>query len=167
MWIEVYSYLQAFFETLKLFFHFVNPFGFFIMISPFPYFAPKLFCFPCLRLLVCLARSLFIRWKNFLSLFWNALFCQYCLILCWYLFNLPPFASTLWFISSSFIVSSYCVAFRFTSQYILAFFLWCTIFTCLRFLIPVFSLISHPSFEFLLELFRETLIFLQINFAFV
>ena len=40
-------------------------------------------------------------WQNFLSLFWNVLFCLYCFTLCRYLFSLPSFARTFWYISSS------------------------------------------------------------------
>ena len=40
-------------------------------------------------------------WCNFLSLFWNVLFCLYCFTFCRYLFSLPSFTWTFWFISSS------------------------------------------------------------------
>ena len=50
-------------------------------------------------------------WLNFLSLFWNVLFCLYCLVLYWYLFSLPSLASTFWFISSSCIFCSNRLAF--------------------------------------------------------
>ena len=46
----------------------------------------------------------FTCWKNFLSLFWNVLFCLYCFSLSRYFSDLPSFASTFWFISSSCIV---------------------------------------------------------------
>ena len=51
-------------------------------------------------------------WKNFLSLFWNILFCLYCLNLCRYLFNLSSFIRTIQFISWSYIIFS-CIAFSF------------------------------------------------------
>ena len=41
-------------RVLKTLFHVVYPFGFSVMFSSFPYFAPKLFCFPCILLFVCL-----------------------------------------------------------------------------------------------------------------
>ena len=49
-------------------------------------------------------------WSNFLSLFWKVLFCLYCFTLCRYVFNLPSFASTFCFISSSCTVIFSCVA---------------------------------------------------------
>ena len=57
------------------------------------------------------------------SLFWNILFYLYCLILSRYLFSLPSFVSTFWFISSSCIVCFTCwIAFFFSSQHVPAFF---------------------------------------------
>ena len=57
-------------------------------------------------------------WKNFLSLFWNIRFCLYNLTLCRYLFNLPSFASTFWFTSSSYTVIFSRFALFFLFQYI-------------------------------------------------
>ena len=53
-WIEVYFCLRAFFQSLQLFPHDVYPFSLSIIISTFPYFAPKWFCFPRIRLRVYL-----------------------------------------------------------------------------------------------------------------
>ena len=50
--IEIYFRPRAFFESLKIFFRVVYPFRFSSMLSPFPYFAPKSFCFLCIQLLV-------------------------------------------------------------------------------------------------------------------
>ena len=67
-------------------------------------------------------------WYNFLSLFWKVLFYLYYFTPCRYLFNLPSFASTLWFISSSCTVIFSCVACSFfllisTPLFFLSF--WC------------------------------------------
>ena len=40
-------------------------------------FTPKLFSFSCIRLLVCFRIISPNFWYNFLSMFWNVLFCQY------------------------------------------------------------------------------------------
>ena len=80
------------------------------MFSLIPNYAQKLFCFPVIRLLVCLrAFSPCLR-VEFWLLFWNVLFCQYYFILSQNLFSLPS-ASTFWFISSSCIVCSTCIVF--------------------------------------------------------
>ena len=70
--------------------------------------------------------------------------CLFCFILCRYLFNLPSFTRTFWFISSSLIV------FSFFSVHVLAFFLCFIILACFRrvFFIYVSSRISHPGFDF-------------------
>ena len=50
--------------------------------------------------------------------FGNFLLCLYCFTLCRYLFNLPSFAITFWFISSSWIVIFPSLPFPFTFQHI-------------------------------------------------
>ena len=49
--------------------------------------------------------------------FGKSFFCLDCFTLCWYLFNLPSFASTFWFISSSVTVIFYRVACFFFPAY--------------------------------------------------
>ena len=49
-----YFHFRALFAYLQPFFHVVYPFGFFAMISLFPYFAPTFFYSPHIRLLLCL-----------------------------------------------------------------------------------------------------------------
>ena len=109
--------------------------------------------------------SLHLLAGSFLSLFWKHLFCLYCLILSRYLFRLPSFASTFWFIFSSYIICANCVVLLFFSQHILAFFFYLSIFACRRFLICVSSRISHPIFEFLFVFYKGTPIFPLTNFA--
>ena len=71
-------------------------------------------------------------------------------------FNLLSFTRTFWFISSSYIVCSNCVALLFSSRHILAFSRCLNSFACFcRFLFCVSSLISHPGFEFLCVLLRN------------
>ena len=104
--------------------------------------------------------------KNFLSLFWNVLFCLYWLVLSWYLFSLPSLANTFWFITSVCIFGSNCVAFLLSSYHILMFFFYLSIFAyCRRFLICVSNLISHQGFDFLFVFSRVTPIFSQTDFA--
>ena len=93
-------------------------------------------------------------WLNFLSLFRNVLFCLYCFTLSWYLFNLPSFASSFWFISSSCIVIFSCVAFSFLYQYIPAFFLCLIIFACFCRFLSAFS-VEFPIQIFCLHSLRE------------
>ena len=102
----MYFCFWSFFKSFSLFCHVVYPFSFFVMFSWLPYFTPKLFSFSCIQLLlVCFLSS---HPTCFLSLFWNVLFCLYCFTFCLYLFNLPSFLSTFWFISSSCIVIFSC-----------------------------------------------------------
>ena len=72
------------------------------------YFAPKLFCFHCIRLLVCLRAISPNLLVEFLLLFWNVMFCLYCFTHSRYLFNVPSFTSNFWLISSSWIVCFVC-----------------------------------------------------------
>ena len=79
---------------------------------------------------------------------------------------LTSFANTFRFISSNCIACFICsVAFLFSSQYILDFFLCLSIFACCRFRICVYSLISKPGIDFLVVFFRGTPILSQTNFA--
>ena len=52
--VRVYVYLRTFFEHSQLCFHVVYPFGRFVMIFPFSYFAPKSSCLSCIRLSIWL-----------------------------------------------------------------------------------------------------------------
>ena len=103
--------------------------------------------------------------RFFFSLFWNVVFCLYCLILFRYLFSLSAYTSNFWFISSCYIVwYNSCVCFFFfLSQHIPAFLFSLIIFACCRFRISVSSLIPHPRFEFLFVFFRGTQISSQIS----
>ena len=153
----MYIHLTAFFEHSQLCFHVVYPFGFFVMISQFPYFAPKFFCISRIQLLLLHPFSPYLL-VEFFSLFWNILFCLYCLVLSWYLFTLPSFASINLIFRSSrrgfFSVSSESILmFRFS------------ILTCCRNFICDFSQSSHPSFNFLSVVLSRTPIFSQTNFA--
>ena len=104
--------------------------------------------------------------NNFLSLFWNVLFCLYCYTLCQYLFNLPSFARTFYFISLSCILYFSCDDFSFLFLIIPSYF-FCFIilaYFC-RFIICVSCRNSHPGFDFSFMIFVGIPIFLQINFA--
>ena len=98
-------------STSNFFPHVAYLFSFSVMFSSLPYFAPKLFCFFIIRLLVCLRAISLCLLVELFSLFWNVLFCLYCFILSQYLFSLPSFASSFWFISSSCFICFTCVAF--------------------------------------------------------
>ena len=100
----MYFHFRAFLEYLQLFFNPVYPFDFFVIISPFPYFAPKSRCLPCIWLLVCL-RPFFPYLLLEFSFVVLVLFCLYCLALSRYLFSFPSLLSTILFISSS---SNFC-----------------------------------------------------------
>ena len=93
-----------------------------------------------------------ICWQNCLSSFRKILFCLHCFTLCRYLFNLPSFASTFWFISSSCIVICSCVAWSFLFLHIPASFLFVSSFW------PVFV---NVLFTFLVENLIQVLIFLS------
>ena len=94
-------------------------------------------------------------WQNFLSLFWNVLFCLYCFTLCQYLFNLPSFASTFWFISSSCIVIFFVL--------LLSFCLY--MFQCLSFILSFWSVfldfLSTFPVEFLILVLMFSSCFLR------
>ena len=118
-----------------------NSFFSFLLWSMFPYFTPKLFCFPRIRLWVCLRTFL----PYFLVEFSFVVF--ECLVLS-ALFDLSSFANTLWFIFTSCIICTYHVALLFPSNHIRAFFFWHRLLDRHRsFLISVSSLNSHPGFE--------------------
>ena len=112
----MYLCLQAFPQSLQLFFHVVYLSIVSVIIYMFPYFALKLFCFLRIRLLVCL-RTFFpylLGGFSFVVL--------KCPVLYELFHSISFFASTFWFISSSCILCSNHVALLFSSRYILTFF---------------------------------------------
>ena len=102
-------------------------------------------------------------WQNFLSLFWNVLFCLYCFTHCRYL---PSFASTFWFILSCTVIFSR-VAFSFLFLHIPASFFCFIILACFRrfFFVYVSSRISRPGFDSFFVLFEGIPLFSPTNFA--
>ena len=77
------------------------------------------------------------------------MFCLYRFTLWPYLFILPSFAGTFWFISSNCIVTFSSVVFSYFSRHVPAYFTCFIIFACFRsFLISISSRISNPSFNF-------------------
>ena len=113
----------------------------------FPDFAPNCFVSLSSGCWYVFVHYLRTSWLNFLSICWNVLFCLYGLILSWYIFSLPSFISTFWFISLRYIVCFTCgVAFFFLSQHIPWFYLGLTILACRRFLIYVSGQIFYPGF---------------------
>ena len=122
---------------------------------------------PSNSFVILLIHSVFFVMFPWLPYFIHILFCLFCFTLYRYLFNLPSFASTFWFISSSCIVIFPYVAFSFLSRRVPASFLCFIILACFcRFFIWVFSWISHPSFDFFFMIFEGIPIFSQTNFAF-
>ena len=142
--------------VLLFFSYVVYPLCFFVMFSWLPYFIQKLFNFSCIRLLICFSVISPTCWLYFLSLFWNVLFCQYCFTLCQYLFNLPSFACTFRFISSSCIVIFSCIAFSFLSLYVPTLFFCFIVLTCFR----RFFLSTFPV-EFTIQVLIFSLCFLR------
>ena len=108
-WIEMYFHLRSFFEQFYIFSHIAYSFGFSLMLSWLPYFAP-IFFFVSLDqvaghfswIFPLFAGRILIRW--FVMFFFS---CLYCFTLSRYLLNLPSFARIFWFISKSFIPLSY------------------------------------------------------------
>ena len=96
----------------------VYPFGFFffVMIFPFPYFAPICFCLFDIRLLVWFCTFPPPYWYNFGCF---GTLCFVCIV--WsclgILFSLPSFASIFCLVSTSFIFRSSCCAFSVSSEY--------------------------------------------------
>ena len=89
---------------------------------------------------------IFFRKSCFVCIIWSS---------CRYLFSLPSFTRSFWFITSSFIVCSNCIAFLISSQHIFALFFCLSVFVCCwKFSICVYRLISHPGFEFLVVFFK-------------
>ena len=132
------------------------------MFPLFPYFGPKLFCFPCIWLLVCLpAISHYLLVKSLL-LFWNNLFCLYYFTLSCYLFNLHSFANT--FISyyiNSCLVIFICATFSFLSQHVPAFFI-CAAFSFLSQHVPAFFFYLWCFFPFCLNMFQRSFLFVML-----
>ena len=110
--------------------------------------------FPNWYFFVCCSAH-FLVYYHF-SLFWNVLFCL-CFWSClgiFLAFLLLPVSSDL--SSCVELILNYCDAFLFMFRHIPAFFLCLSIFAyCYRFLICVFSLISHSGFEFQFMFVRE------------
>ena len=118
-------------------------------------------------------------WKNIFSFFWNVLFCLYCLVLSWYLFSLPSFASFFFFFFfffggvffSSFIHRSSCLDFPVSFEYFLIFRF--SILTCCHNLFCFFVILDWVSnwvltfclFDFLsgwLSVFHRLILLLRI-----
>ena len=91
--VEVYFSLRAFFEHLQFCFDVVYPFGFFVIIFTFPYFALNLFASLASGCRYDFAHSPPTCCWNFISLFWKILIYLYCLVLSRYLFRLSSSAS--------------------------------------------------------------------------
>ena len=110
--------LRAFFCNLQQISHVVYPFGFYVMLSPFQYFALFFFCFNRIRLLQCHCSFSFYFLLEFSI---NALECPFLfvLVLSQYRFSFPSFASILRFLSSGCIFCSNCVTFLYSSKHIL------------------------------------------------
>ena len=135
-----------------------------LCIMPFqlPYFRPKLFGFFGIWLLICfciMPSHLLIEF-SFVVLKCPAL---YCFTLCRYLFNLPSFARTFWFISSSRTVIFSRIVFCILFPHIPGSFCFTVLVCFRRFFIWVSSRISHPGFDRFLVLFKVTLIFSHTN----
>ena len=123
-------------------------------------FSLKLFGFSCIRLSV----DFRIISPNFLVefafVFVNVLFCLYCLTIYRYLFNLPSFYSTFWFISLYRRVFFFLCGFSLFSLHVPVFYLCSIIFACFnRFLIWVSSQTSHQVLIFFFVLFIGIQIF--------
>ena len=69
----MYFNLQSFFS------HIAYLFGFF-MFSWLPHFDPKMFCFPCIRFMVCLRAITLFLWVQFVLLVFG-MFCFICIVL--------------------------------------------------------------------------------------
>ena len=114
----------------------------FVIFSWLPYFSPKSFGFSCIRLLVCFR----VYSPNLLKDFFFAVLespdLSVSFYLCRSLFNLPSFAITFWFISSSCIVIFSCVAFSFLSS---VFLVLKFLLVFVNFLSVVPILFTHPS----------------------
>ena len=119
------------------FFHVANAFSFSVMVSLFQCLAPKLFCFTCIWLLVCLRTLSSNLQVECFSLFRDVLLCFY------------------W---SRCIVCFNCVAFLlFVPTYFRLFSLSQHFCFWRRLHISASSLISHPDFEFMFAFFRGSL----------
>ena len=116
------------------------------------YFSPKSFSFFCIRLFVYFS----VISKLLIEFSFIDLFCLYCFTFCRYLSNLPSFASTFWFISSSCIVSFSSVFFSFLCLIIPLSFLCIIILPwfCRFFKIFFCSRNFHPGFDFSFVLFE-------------
>ena len=79
--------------------------------------------FPCHVVVGMSSWIISLQAEMIFFLFFNVIFCLYCLILSRCLFSLLSFTSTFWFIYQSFVICFYCVAFLFSYRHIPAFFL--------------------------------------------
>ena len=123
-----------------------------------PYFSPQSFGFFCIWLLVCfcvISSQLLIKFFFFVVLKYPVL----SVTLCWYLFNLPSFANTFWFISLSWTVIFPCVDFSFLFQHIPAFFFCFIILACFRRFFSAFPI------EFRTMVFIFSSCFLRSSFS--
>ena len=156
------------FDFFGFFFHVIYPFNLSVMFFLLLYFTPKLFCFPCARLLVCFHAFSTDLPVEFFSLFWNALFCLYCLTLSRYLLSFPSFTHIFWFISSSCIVRFVCcLVLVFSSQHILMCFSFISTFAgCRNFFICSSSLITPPGFCISIWLHLRNHDLLSVEFRF-
>ena len=107
-------------------------------------------------------------WQNFLSLFWNVLFCLYCFTPSGDLLNIHSSAKIFWFTSLGWIVTFF-LLFRFcvfipTYCRVYFSFLDTSVYSC-SLILRLSSLTSHPSFVFLIMFLKCTPILSQISFA--
>ena len=156
--VEVYFRLRCWFKSFKLFSHVVYPFGFFCYVLLYPYFASKLYCFLVIRLLV---RFPVVSLYLLVDFLFDVLGMSYFVYIIWfcprYLFHLPSFSRTFWFIFSSCTFSfNYCVVFLFAPQHVPAFFPFFIIFLLVfvDFLYAFSNRIFHPGFEFPFVFFK-------------
>ena len=157
-----YFCFRTIFEYFSLFCQIVYPFGFFVV------FLVAISFFQIVRFLLHPILGMFSYHlppfvdRTFFRCFGMSYFVPYYFTFRWYLFNLPSFASTFWFISSSCIVNFLCVAFSFLSLHVPVSFLF-GMFSYIFF--RVSSRISPLGFEFFFVLFEGIQIFPQSNFA--
>ena len=103
----MYFYLRSFFETLYLFSLVTYPFSVSVIISPFQYFASKLFGVLVIRLLLYVSAFTLFLQIEFSFVVLECLY-LYCFILFRCHFSLPSFFSTFCFIYSNCIICFTC-----------------------------------------------------------
>ena len=158
-----YNLLQVLVIFFSCYFS-IQPFCYVLYI---PIFYIKIALLFCIRLFVCPRAFSTNLLVEFLFVFWNGLFCLYCLTLYPYHLCLSSFANIFWFISSSCIVRSVCnFVLVFSFQHILVCFSFFSTFAyCWNFFTCPYSLISHPGFVFLFRVLQGTPILSQTYFA--